>query len=306
MTRADGAGDDPAPLNLHLHHLAYLRAVARHGTLSRAAASLQVSQPALSQALAQIERRLGAPVFERAGRQRRPTAAGAELLRFAEEVLARAEALRRRLRAYREGAAGPLALGMIDAVGLYVLPDVVRRFREEHPAVDLTIVVADSVELVARLRAFALDLAFVVGPVHEPDLSATEVLREPLHVYRPAQDADDPHRARWVLYPRGSRTRRIIDDALARRGIRPAVTLESGNPQVLRQMVAFGLGWSVLPPAVGENEPAHGSVRRGERLAERPLVAVRRRAGPPDARVEAFLHLALAATAAATRPPSPA
>src|SRR5205807_456074 len=99
-------------------------------------------------------------------------------------------------------------------------------------------------------RTFELDLAFVVGPVEEADLSAIEVLREPLYLYVPPGDVGNPRNAHWVLYPERSRTRRIIDEAFARSGISPSVVLESGNPAVLRQMVAIGLGWSVLPAAI--------------------------------------------------------
>ncbi len=295
---ATPAGDDrrPAPLNLHLQQLAYLREVARRGSISGAAESLHVSQPALSQALAELGRRLDAPLLERAGRRRRMTEAGREVLRFAEETLAGAEALDRRLAMLRGGEGGMLHVGMIDAASLYVLPEVVRRYREAHPGVDLKLTVDTSNALLHRLRAFDLDLAFVVGPVQEQDLSATEVLREPLHVYAPRDDADDPRAARWVLYPEGSRTRRVIDDAFARSGIVPAVVLESSNPAVLRQMVALGLGWSVLPPAIAEAEGEPPGVRRGGRLAERPIHAAWRRQRPPDAKVEAFLALALGRT----------
>jgi len=279
--------------NLHLQQLAYLREVARQGGLSRAADALHVSQPALSQAIAELERRLGVALFERAGRGRRPTAAGEEAIQFAGTVLALAEAFAHRLDAYRSGDRGPLSVGMIDAASLYVLPDVVRRFREEHPAVDLKVAVASSTELIRRLRSFALDLAFVVGPVEEPDLHAIEVLREPLYIYRATGETGDPGEASWVLYPDGSRTRTIIDGGFARIGIRPRVTLESGNPQVLRQMVTMGLGWSVLPPAIAEHEPAASGVQRGELLAERLLYVVRRRSSAVDPRAEAFLHLAL-------------
>ncbi|HLZ71820.1 MAG TPA: LysR family transcriptional regulator [Dehalococcoidia bacterium] len=292
-------GDTPLPEraapNLHLQQLAYLREVARQGSLTRAAEALHVSQPALSQALAELERRFGLALFERAGRGRRPTAAGQEVIAFAEETLALAEALAQRLAAYRGGNAGPLSVGMIDAASLYVLPAVVRRFRDEHPQVELKLTVATSEELLARLRAFALDLAFVVGPAEAPDLHAVEILREPLYLYAPAGHALDPRAARWVLYPEGSHTRGIIDAAFARAGIRPDVALESGNPQVLRQMVAMGLGWSVLPPAIAESGPEAAGLRRDEVLAERPLCVVRRRASPPDPRAEVFLRLALAA-----------
>lgn len=279
--------------NLHFQQLAYLREVARRGSLSRAAEALNVSQPALSQAIAELERRLDVPLFERAGRGRRPTPAGEEVIRFSEQVLAAAQALAERLASFRHGERGPLSVGMIDAASLYVLPDVVRRFRAAFPNVDLKLAVATSGELLRRLRAFALDLVFVVGPVEAPDLVSAEVLREPLFVYGPAVDRFDPREARWVLYPEGSRTRAIIDAAFAGRGWQPEVALESGNPQVLRQMVVMGLGWSVLPQAIAESDGRADGLRRGARLAERPLHVVRRRTSPPDPRAEAFLNLAI-------------
>src|SRR5215216_290231 len=230
-TGAPAGGERPpgAPLNVHLQQLAYLRAVAREGSISAAAEALHVSQPALSQALAELARRL-----ER----------------------------------LRSGEGGTLSVGMIDAAGLYVLPEVVRAFREAHPGVELKLTVDTSEALLARLRAFELDLAFVVGPVEEADVSSAEVLREPLHIYAPPGDAGDPAAARWVLYPEGSRTRAIIDAALARAGIMPAVALESSNPAVLRQMVALGMGWSVLPPAIAEADGESAALRRGEQIAE--------------------------------------
>jgi DNA-binding transcriptional LysR family regulator len=289
---------------VHLHQLAYLREVVRTGSLSRAAESLHVSQPALSQALGELERRLGTPLFERTGRGRRPTAAGEEAIRFAEETLALAEEFRRRLDALHAGETGRLRVGMIDAAGLYVLPDVVRRFRALHPRVELSLSVATSGELLAGLRAFALELAFVVGPVLDGDLAAEEVLREPLYVYAPAAgiaDSAGASEARWVLYPHGSRTRAIIDAAFALAGIRPDIALESGNPQVLRQMVAMGMGRTVLPPAIAESGD-QAALARGVLLAERPLHVVRRRAGTIEPAVRTFLDMALATVRGAAEP----
>lgn len=286
-------GQRTGTLNLHLQQLVYLREVAHRESISGAAEALQFSQPALSQALTEVGRRLNVTLFERAGRRRRLTPEGREVLRFAEEVLAGAAMLARRLETLRSGEGGTLSVGMIDAASLYALPEVVRRYRDTHPGVELRLSVDTSGELLRRLRAFELDLAIVVGPVEEARLSSMEVLREPLHVYAPRADDGDLRAARWVLYPRGSRTRRIIDDAFVRLGIRPAVTLESSNPAVLRQMVAMGLGWSVLPPGVAEHDGGL-ALRRGEQLAQRSLHAARRRESRPDPRVEAFVRLALA------------
>ena len=281
---------DAPPLNLHLQQLAYVRALERSGTLTEAARRLQVSQPALSQSLSQLERRLGVPLLERDGRRRQLTEAGREVARFAGETLARAGALRDWLDAYAEGREGTLRVGMIDAASLYALPSAIRAFRESHPEVQLELVVDRSGLLLERLARFELDLAFVVGPV-APEFDAVEVLNEPLYLYAPPGTTEEPSEGEWVLYPPGRQTRRIIDAGLAARGIWPRISLESDNPAVLGQMVALGLGWSVLPEGVVEGVSPELAASRREQIAERTLLAARRAQSPPDARAEAFLRL---------------
>lgn len=285
------------PLNLHLHHLAYLREVERSGTFTVAARRLHISQSALSQALAEFERRLGVPLFERDGRRRSLTEAGREAARFASEVLGRATELRAWADARRAGGGGSLAVGMIDAASLYLLPSAVGTFRASHPGVALRVVVDTTEALLERLLRFEIDLAVVVGPV-APGFETVEVAREPLRLYGPPGQTVPGPEAEWLLYPGGSHTRAVIDAALAVQRIVPRVTLESSNPQVLRQLVVLGFGWSVLPERVAEDGPS--PLRpSGDVLGERTLLGVRRPGAPPDARAEAFLALAVAAGSAA-------
>ena len=285
-------------LDVRLRHLAYLREIARAGGVTPAAARLGVSQPALSRALASLERRVGVPLVEREGRGRRLTGEGEEMLAFADRVAAQVEDLRDQLGERARGERGTLRVGMIDAASLYVLPGVVRDFRERFPGVELSLTVDTSNVLLDGVRRFELDLAFVVGPA-EADLWSVEVAREPLHLYAPRSSPDDPAGSDWALYPRGQRTRALIDAGLAAIGIDPRVTLESHNPEVLRQMVALGLGWSVLPLPVAEREG--GALRRGRLVAERVLVGVRRADARARPRRDAFLALAMDA-----RRPGPA
>ena len=286
----DGRDADAVPA-LNFRQLAYLREVDRRGSVTAAAAALDVSQPALSQSLAGIEQRLGVVLFEGSGRYRRLTEDGREVLAFAEQALAQVAALQERIGSRGRGESGSLRVGMIDAASLYALAGVVRVFREAHPGIALHLTVGASGALLEQLRGYELDLAFVVGPAGD-DMWAVELQREPLYLYGPPgrrQPSDDDE---WVLYPQGSHTRAAIDVGLARLGVRPRVALESGNPEVLRQMVALGLGWSVLPPAIAEG----GGLlrrRRGAPVAERVLLAARRLGAPPNPRAEAFLALAV-------------
>ena len=278
------------PLIPHLQQLRNLLAVERAGTFTAAAEELHVSQPALSQSLAELERRLGARLFERDGRRRRLTVAGEEVARFAAEVIGRGEELRDSLAAQEEGRAGTLDVGMIDAASLYLLPAAIEAYRQARPEVRLSIIVDDSSSLLARLRQFEIDLAIVVG---EPDegLTSTPLHMEPLYRYAWA-DADQPLNDEWLLYNAGSQTRAQIDDGLRQLGIQPRVSLDSQNPSVLRQMAALGLGWTVLPVAVAEEHPT--PLRRHGRhpVATRTISAVRRDSGLEDPRADAFVALA--------------
>ncbi len=281
---------EAAPLNLHMQQLAYLQAVERWGSMTEAARRLGVTQPALSQSIAQLERRLGASLLERAGRGRRLTETGIEVARFAAEVLGRATELREWLQEYEAGAGGVLRVGMIDAASLYVLPETVRAFRAASPGVEVRLTVDRSAVLLERLARFELDVAFVVGPPPE-GYRSTEVLSEPLYVYAPPGSDEEPEQADWALYPQDRRTRLLIDEGLALRGLRPRVTLESDNPAVLRQMVVLGLCWSVLPAEIAEAGTPSLRPQRRELVAERTLLAVRRAQAPDDARVASFLRL---------------
>jgi DNA-binding transcriptional LysR family regulator len=298
MTTTDPPQPEPLlePLNLHLQQLRYLLAVERGGTFTAAAGELHISQPALSQSLAELERRLGARLFERDGRRRRLTAAGAEVARFAAEVIGRGEELRQSLAAQEQGRSGTLNIGMIDAASLYLLPPAIEAYRQERPDVQLRIAVDDSAALLARLQRFELDLVVVVG---EPADGAawTELHREPLFRYAWA-DADEPLRDEWLVYAQGSQTRALIDEGLRRAGVEARVTLESHNPSVLRQMAALGLGWTVLPAPIAEEHETPLRRHGRQPVAERTISAALRGSASPDPRAAAFVELAREAIAA--------
>lgn len=282
-------------MNLHLQQLNYLRCVADSPTLSAAAAQLSISQPALSQALDEIERRLGLTLFERVGRRRVLNQDGRAVADFASEILGRSEHFAAQLLRRREGDAGVLRVGAIDAGSLYILPEALRRFRRAAPGVDLRLIVGTSAELEDALLRHELDLAFVIGDAHPDErLRRDPLLEEQLFLYGPpgkrAPGANDD----WVLYPGRSHTREQIDRELAAHGWTPRVRLESSNPQVLRQMVSLGFGWSVLPRAVAESGSQPLKPARVKPVARRNIVVSRRAAAGEDARAGKFLELAKA------------
>jgi DNA-binding transcriptional LysR family regulator len=283
---------EPPLLQLSTQQLHYLTAVARSATWALAAAELGVTPSALSQGLAELERRLGLSLFERDGRRRVLSPAAGEVVAYAERVVASTRELGRWVESVRLGTAGRLRIGMIDAAAVAHYPATLADFRRSRPDVDLRLTVGPSGPLLAQLRAAELDLAVVVDPPPPTDdLVLTPLLAEDLALYAPAGRHALPP-SQWgpfVLFPAGSHTRATIVSSLQALGATVDIVAESHQPEVLRTMVDLGLGWTVLPVAQAESGD-HPLVRaRPEPIASRRLVAARRRDAAADPVVDALI-----------------
>lgn len=283
--RSDSRAEPPL-LALTIPQLTYLVAVADHETFAEAATSLGVTTSALSQGLAELERRCGVDLFERIGRRQVLRDDAAEVLAHARRVVTDNRDLARMLADRHAGRAGRLRVGMIDAAAVTHLPERLRTFRTSAPEVELHLVVAPSGPLLEQVRRGDLDLAVVVTPDDEDGLELEPLLTETIVVVPPEGVEVGPPSSwgPWVLFPRGSHTRALIEAELLRRGAAVEVVAESHQPEVLREMARLGMGWTALP------EPqAGGSVERVA-LTERRLVAVRRRDRVPVAAADRLLE----------------
>lgn len=279
-------------LSIQLRQLAYLTEVARSTNWTDAADRLGISQPALSQSMHELERRLDARLFEAVGRRRILTDEGRQAVAYARQLLGTTDDLRSDLHATGSTLHGRLRVGMIDAASLYVLPDAIHAFRDTHPDVELQLTVAPSTPLLDGLRTLEHDIVFVTGPVIDDRLESEAIMEEPLYLYGPA--VGDPAGGDWVMYPASSRTRRIIDRFFVDEGWTPRIILESANPAVLTQMVGLGFGWAVLPEAVAEAGVEPLRKARPAPVARRLLSAVWRASTAGNPRVETFRSFAAA------------
>lgn len=272
--------------SLSIQQLEYLVAVADADTWADAAASLGVTPSALSQGLSQLERRIGVPLFNRDSRRRslRPEAAPA--LSYARRVVGDTRDLARWAQAVGGGQAGPLRVGMIDLAAVVHFGPTVRQFQHRHPDVDLHLAVAPSGALSDQILAGELALAVIVEPVpNTGQLDLTPLLQDQLGLYGPDGTAAGPPASwgPWVTFPTGSHTRELIGRRLAALGASFEVVAESHQPEVLRAMVALGMGWTVLPVTQAEAEPSPLRRALPEPLMSRQLVLARRHGSAPDA-----------------------
>ena len=292
-----------------IQQLSYLVAVADEATFSDAAATLGVSTSALSQGLAELERRVGLELFAREGRRQVLRDESAEVLAYARRVVADTRDLTRWVGELRGGRAGRLRVGMIDAAAVEHFPDQLRTFRRANSEVELMLSVAPSGELLDRLLRGELDLAVVVEPDQLPsEVACSPLLEEDIVVVPPEGSAIGPIEewGPWVLFPTGSHTRALIERELRSRGARVEVVAESHQPEVLREMARLGVGWTVLPDvqagmaqggrktqpkARRDASPRVSASQSPMVLARRRLVVARLRARSPHGAADRFVAL---------------
>lgn len=149
---------------MELRHLRYFVAVAAEENVTRAAAKLHVSQPALSRQVRDLEEELGFPLLERTAQAVRLTEAGRVFLREAEAVLARTEQAIQTARAIAVGTSGEIRVGYAPTLTVEILPRALRSFQARFPRIKVSLFDLSSEEMLVQLQQEKLDLALTVRP----------------------------------------------------------------------------------------------------------------------------------------------
>jgi len=252
---------------MDLRQLRYLVALAEERNFTRAADSVHVAQPALSQQIRKLEDEVGLALVERTTRRMSLTDAGELLVVRARRVLAELEAAEAELQGLRGMYTGHVTIGAMHTMGPVDLSLALALFSERHPAVSLTVREQSSGEMAEMLRVDELDLAFlsVTERVESHGLGLYQLLSEELvavlsqehrlgsrRQVRMAELADE----RFISYREGSRLRELLVSAGHEAGFEPRVTLESNESQRIRRLVARGLGVAILPRSDAEGPGA--------------------------------------------------
>src|ERR1700730_18187968 len=146
-----------------LRPIRYLKAVADHGSFTRAASALHVSQPALSQQIREFEERMGVQLLDRSGRTVRPTDVGEAYLRHVRRARDELEVGGRPIRDVQDLSSGALRLGVTPSLAISLLGPLIRRYRDRFPGIVLTITEMAQEEMEFALGADALDVGLAVS-----------------------------------------------------------------------------------------------------------------------------------------------
>jgi len=271
-------------LGVEVRHLAALQALAEVGSFGRAAQRLGYTQSAISQQIAALERAVGERLVERPGGPRPVTLteAGRLLLRHAESIMARLQAAHADLTALSAGEAGSLRVGTFQSVGRRVLPEVMRRYGDAWPDVEIELRESHSdVELAGCVERGELDLTFVQLPVENPSLEIIELLRDPyVLVTRPDSPLalrDRPPTLKELAGQpligfRNCRATSILVDQLRTSGIEPKFVFRSDDNGTVQGLVGAGVGVALVPRlTVDANDAAVAVIDLGPKIAPRPI-----------------------------------
>ncbi|MDP2697185.1 LysR substrate-binding domain-containing protein [Thalassospira sp.] len=266
-----------------IKQLKYLVALAETGHFGRAAESCFITQPSLSSAISELENLLGAQLVERNKRQVLITALGQEVVLRARSILHDVDELALMAHAASEPLVGPVRFGVIPTIGPYLLPDVIGRLRTGFPKLQPFLREDQTGKLIDLLLAGKLDIALIALPIEENGLEDMELFEDrfvfacspdnPL-TKKKFIDIDDIKDEKLLLLEDGHCLRDQALEICHRAGWSKSANFQANSLSTLVQMVAAGIGSTLLPEMSLEVE-----ARRRDSIATLPFrnpVPVRR------------------------------
>ncbi|QXI26000.1 transcriptional regulator CynR [Pseudomonas vanderleydeniana] len=282
-------------------HIQYFLAVAQHGSFTRAAAALYVSQPALSQQVRQLEDGLGVQLFDRSGRSTRLTDSGEVYLRYARRAQQELEEARRALHDVGDLSRGSLRVAVTPTFTTYLVGPLVEAFHQRYPNITLNMREIAQESMEEQLLADQLEVGIAFEEVHAQDIEAEPLLVETLALVVNARHPLAGQRTlglealsaeSLVLLSAEFATREQIDRYCHQHGIHPRVQMEANAIGAVIEMVRrTGLS-TLLPAAITLAHPDLVAIELQPLRLQRTAVLMQRKGGYQSAAARAFIEVA--------------
>ncbi|WP_122358928.1 LysR family transcriptional regulator [Pseudomonas ficuserectae] len=240
---------------LNLNHLHTFSLVIAHGSFSAAAERLHLTQPAVSLQIRQLEDQLNLKLIERVGKRLKPTSAGTTLLEHIARIEAVVEDALLELSSHASGVAGKVAIGTGATACIHLLPPMLQALRRRFAQLDVRVSTGNTDGILKAVEENRLDLALVTLPASGRSLHITPLLEDEfVAIFASSQqpiaaEMTPEHLCELplVVFEAGSSTRLLINEWFLQAGIRIKPVMELGNIEAIKEMVAAGLGYSIVP-----------------------------------------------------------
>ena len=237
-----------------LHQLKVFEAAARHGSFTRAAEELFLTQPTVSMQIKQLTKSVGLPLFEQVGKRLYLTEAGRELFATCRQIFDTIAQFEMKVADLKGLKQGQLRLAVI-TTAKYFIPRLLGRFCQLYPGIDIALQVTNHEGILERMSGNMDDLYIMSQVPEHLDVNCQPFLENPLVVLAPVDHplaneknipvqrlADEP----FIMREPGSGTRRAVQKLFDEHGVVAKVKLELGSNEAIKQAIAGGLGISVL------------------------------------------------------------
>lgn len=257
---------------LDLHKLEIFLRVVREGSFSKAAETLYMTQPAVSQHIQDLEAQLGTQLFLRERRGVSLTAEGDTLHGYATRILQLMAEAENAITDVRKLANGQLTLGATPGISIYLLPDYIQAFRAQYPQLSVTLQTGITPQIVGELRAGQIELGFVEGELDavtnaQLGVMALEEVEQlvvvgPKHPWWTRQSVTLPEldRQPFIMRQPSSQTRIWLEGELAANDIHPKISAEFDNVESIKRTVMLGMCLTILPTYVVNHEVGAGQM----------------------------------------------
>lgn len=257
----------PSPLDSR--QLNMFATLAKTGNFTRAAEQLHLSQSAVSHAIKSLEQDVGCLLVDRVGKKVTLTQAGEQLLKRAESILRQMDEARQELKGLSRWGRGRLRVGASLAVCQYILPSIMREFRESFPRCDVSVIPGDTRDILEQLDERTVDLCFSLEPPKTSSLEfrhlfndQLEFLLDPRHPWAQTGKVNSREISsqNFILYKSGSVTFDLITRRFQEREHPLRTYNEVGSMEAIKELVKLGLGISILAPWISQEEIEVGSL----------------------------------------------
>ena len=289
--------------SVNFHQLSIFHTVARVGSFTKAAAELDISQPAVSIQVKQLERSLQTTLLSRLRRGVVLTDTGEAVYGYTKRIFSLADEMRYAIQDIKGLAAGKLTIGSSSTPGECILPLVIGIFHSRYPMVEVSLSISNTQTVVDQILNRQRDLGMAGAPVDQDGLVSFPYANDEVVLVsssahplarRGQASVEDINGQSFIMREPGSATRKAAEDSLAESGVRVKVAMELGSNEAVKRAAAAGLGLGVLSKFSVGPDVAAGYLRvlrvSGWKC-ERPLTVFYRNDGHISTVQRAFLIL---------------
>ncbi|GAK26831.1 LysR family transcriptional regulator [Serratia liquefaciens] len=240
---------------VNLDQLNTFALVVRQGSFSAAGDLLGLTQPAVSLQIRQLEQRLQVRLLERVAKRVRPTSAGEVLLEHIARINTAVDNALGAMADHAQEIAGVITVGTGATACIHLLPSLLRELKQNYPRLNIGVRTGNTDNMVKAVEENRLDIALVTLPASGRNVQLTPLLQDEFVAIFPADGTNVPVELTpqglgalpWVAFEAGSSTRRLIDSWFLSAGVKPMPVMELGSIEAIKEMVAAGLGYSIIP-----------------------------------------------------------